>query len=92
MPNSHKLDNRINLLLSCVLIEEPDLIKYHQFSDETTNSMPDANKHLGERPFLKNVFQSLQKMSYNLDIMSIEYTFCIPHLKILGLKIIKNNR
>lgn len=54
--------------------------------------MPDPNTHLGERPFMIKVYQTLQKLSNKLDIMSIEYNFCIPHLKILGLKIIKNNR
>lgn len=53
--------------------------------------MPDAKKHLGERPFMIKVFETLQKLSKKLDIMNIEYNFCIPHLKILGIKIIKNN-
>lgn len=88
MFNVHKQDNRLNLLLTCVSIEQPDWIKKDQTIEKTSNSMPDAYKHLGERPFLVKVFQTLQK----LDIMNVEYIFSIPHLKILGIKIVKKNR
>lgn len=91
MPNAHKQDNRLNLLLTCICIEQPDLNKNCQLL-ETSSSMPDAYKHLGERPFLVKVFQTLQKISHKLDISNIEYNFCIPYLKILGIKIMKNNR
>lgn len=91
MPDAHKQDNRLNLLLTCISIEQPDLNKQCQLV-EMPNSMPDAYKHLGERTFLVKVFQTLQKISYKLDISSIEYNFCIPYLKILGIKIIKNNK
>lgn len=92
MPNAHKQDNRLNLLLTCICIEQPDLKKHCQLIGETLNSMPDAYKHLGERPLLVNVFQTLQKIAHKLNISNIEYNFCIPYLKILGIKIIKNNR
>lgn len=92
MPNAHKQDNRLNLLLTCVHIEQPDLIKRYQLVSETTNSMPDANTHLGERPFLVKVFQTLQELSHYLDITNVEYHFSIPHLKILGIKLTKNTR
>lgn len=92
MPNAHKQDNRLNLLLTCALIEQPDLISRHQLVDETSNSMPDPNKHLCERPFLVKVFQTLQKLSHKLCISNIEYNFNIPNLRILGIKVIKNNR
>lgn len=91
-PNSHKQDNRLNLLLKSVYIERPDLIMGCQLTEESLNSMPDALNHLGERPFLVKVFQMLQELSNNLDILKIEYSFSIPCLKILGIKVIKNNR
>lgn len=87
MTNAHKQDNRLNILLTCVLIEQPDLIK-GQTIERTSNSMPDAHTHLGERPFLVKVFQTLQK----LNIKNVEYIFSIPHLKILGIKVTKKNR
>lgn len=92
MSKAHKQDNRLNLLLSCVLIEQPDLLIHCQLAEETLNSMPDAQKHLGERPFLVKVYQTLQKLSHELDILNMEYNFSIPCLKILGIKIMKNNR
>ncbi|XP_060868125.1 uncharacterized protein LOC132943250 [Metopolophium dirhodum] len=92
MPNAHKQDNRLNLLLTCVHIEQPDLIMGYQLIDEqTTNSMPDPYKHLAERPFLVMVYQSLQKLYHELDIMNVEYIFSIPYLRILGIKIIRTN-
>lgn len=92
MPNAHKQDNRLNLLLTCAFIEEPDLIMRCQLVNEMPNYMPDAYKHLGERPFLVEVFQTLQKLSHKLKITNVEYNFSIPYLKILGIKIIKNTR
>lgn len=92
MPNAHKQDNRLNLLLTCVLIEQPDLINLCQIVNETKNCMPDARKHLGERPFLVKVFQTLQNLSHNLYITNVEYNFSIPHLKILGIKLTKSTR
>ncbi|XP_026818475.1 uncharacterized protein LOC113557258 [Rhopalosiphum maidis] len=92
MPNAHKQDNRLNLLLTCAHIEQPDLIMgCHELIDETTNSMPDPYKHLAERPFLVTVYQSLQKLSHELNIMNVAYNFSIPHLRILGIKIIRTN-
>jgi len=92
VPNAHKQDNRLNLLLTCAHIEQPDLIMgCHQLIDETTNSMPDPYKHLAERPFLVTVYQSLQKLSHELNIMNVAYNFSIPHLRILGIKIIRTN-
>ncbi|XP_022181822.1 uncharacterized protein LOC111041742 [Myzus persicae] len=91
MPNAHKQDNRLNLLLTCAHIEQPDLIIGHQLIKETTYSMPDPSKHLAERPFLVLVYQSLQKSSHKLDIMNVEYIFSIPYLRILGIKIIRMN-
>jgi len=52
--------------------------------------MPDSSKHLGERPFLVKVFQTLQAISTKLDVSKVEYDFSIPYLKILGIKIMKN--
>jgi len=92
VPNAHKQDNRLNLLLTCAHIEQPDLIMRDQLIEETTYSMPDPFKHLAERPFLIMVFQSLQKLYHELDIMNVEYNFSIPYLNILGIKIIKTNR
>lgn len=91
VPNAHKQDNRLNLLLTCAHIEQPDLIIGHQLIEDTTNSMPDPSKHLAERPFLVMVYQSLQKLSHKLDIMNVEYIFNIPYLRILGIKIIRTN-
>ncbi|XP_003247562.1 uncharacterized protein LOC100570373 [Acyrthosiphon pisum] len=92
MPNAHKQDNRLNLLLTCAHIEQPDLIMGYKLIDEqTTNSMPDPYKHLAERPFLVMVYQSLQKLYHELDIMNVEYNFSIPYLRILGIKIIRTN-
>ncbi|XP_025196315.1 uncharacterized protein LOC112595370 [Melanaphis sacchari] len=92
MPNAHKQDNRLNLLLTCAHIEQPDLIKgYHQLIEEATNSMPDPYTHLAERPFLVMVYQSLQKLSHELNIMNAEYNFSIPYLRILGIKINRAN-
>lgn len=87
VPNAHKLDNRLDLLLTCVSIEQPDL-KICQMDEKTSNIMPESFKHLGERPFLKRVFQTLQEM----NVSKVEYNFSIPYLKILGIKIIKNTR
>lgn len=91
MPNAHKQDNRLDLLLTCAFIEQPNLM-CGQLIEKTINSMPDTNKHLGERPFLVKVYQTLQTISSKLDISKVEYNFSIPYLKILGIKIIKNNR
>ncbi|KAE9526167.1 hypothetical protein AGLY_013798 [Aphis glycines] len=92
MPNAHKQDNRLNLLLTCAHIEYPNLIKgYHQLIEETTNSMPEPYKHLAERPFLVMVYQSLQTLSHELNIMNMEYNFSIPYLRILGIKMIRTN-
>jgi len=92
VPNAHKQDNRLNLLLTCAHIEQPDLIMEYQLIDEqTTNSMPDPYNHLAERPFLVMVYQSLQKLYHELDIMNVEYNFSIPYLRILGIKIIRTN-
>lgn len=91
MPNAHKLDNRLNLLLTCAHIEEPNLKMGYQLIEEITNSMPEPSKHLAERPFLVLVYKSLQKLSHELEIMNVEYNFCIPYLKILGIKIIRTN-
>lgn len=85
MPNAHKLDNRLDLLLTCILIEQPDMIMRYQLVEKTSNLMPEYFKHLGERPFLVKVFQTLQK----LNLSRVEYNFNIPYLKILGIKIIK---
>lgn len=92
MPNAHKQDNRLNLLLTCAFIEQPDLIMCSQLIENTLYSMPDTNKHLGERPFLVKVFETLQTISSKLDISKVEYNFNISYLRILGIKIIKNNR
>lgn len=91
MPNAHKQDNRINLLLACLSIEQPDLITKCKLNAEKY-SMPHVNTHLGERPFLVKVYQTLQESSNKLDISKIEYNFNIPYLKILGIKVIKKNR
>lgn len=91
-PNAHKQDNRLNLLLTCAHIEQPDLVMRYKLFEETRNSMPDPCEHLAERPLLVMVFQTLQKLSDELDIMNVEYNFSIPYLKILGIKIIKKNR
>lgn len=92
VPNAHKQDNRLNLLMTCALIEQPDLITKRQLVENMSNTMPDVNTHLGERPFLVMVFQALQGLSKKLDISNVEYYFSIPHLKILGIKVLKNNR
>jgi len=92
VPNAHKQDNRLNLLLTCAHIEHPNLIMgYHQLIEETTNSMPEPYKHLAERSFLVMVYQSLQKLSHELNIMNLEYNFSIPNLRILGIKMIRTN-
>lgn len=91
MPNAHKQDNRLNLLLTCVLIEQPNLIMRCQFIKDVSNTMPKVYTHLGERPFLVNVFQTLQELSHKLDISKVKYNFNIPNLKILGIEVIKNN-
>jgi len=92
VPNAHKQDNRLNLLLTCAFIEQPDMITRCQLVENKSNSMPDIDTHLGERPFLVKVFQAFQELSHKLDISNVEYHFSIPHLKILGIKILKNNR
>lgn len=91
MPNAHKQDNRLNLLLTCASIEQPDLITKYKLNAEKY-SMPHVYTHLGERPFLVKVYQTLQESSHKLNISEIEYNFSIPYLKILGIKIIKKNR
>lgn len=91
VPNAHKQDNRLNLLLTCAHIEQPDLKMGYQLIEQTTNSMPDPYKHLAERPFLVMVYQSLKKLNHELDIMNVEYNFSIPYLRILGIKIIRTN-
>lgn len=90
VPNAHKQDNRLNLLLTCILIEQPNYMRC-QLVKEMPNSMPTVYTHLGERPFLVNVFQTLQELSHKLDISKVRYNFNIPNLKILGIEVIKNN-
>jgi len=91
VPNKHKQNNRFNLLLTCCIIEQPDLVTQYQLVENTFSSMPEAYKHLGERPFLVEVFKTLQELSHNLNALIIEYNFNIPHLKILGIQVIKTN-
>lgn len=91
MPNAHKQDNRLNLLLTCISIENPDLITKCKLNPEKY-SMPQVISHLGERPFLVKVFETLKKLSNKLDVSEVEYNFSIPFLKILGIKVIKKNR
>lgn len=91
VPNAHKQDNRLNLLLTCILIEQRNLIMRCQLVKEMPNTMPNVYTHLGERPFLVNVFQTLQELSHKLDISKVRYNFNIPNLKILGIEVIKNN-
>lgn len=77
-------------MLTCAFIEQPNLIRHNQFNKSMFHSMPDSSKHLGERPFLVKVFQTLQAISTKLDVSKVEYDFSIPYLKILGIKIMKN--
>lgn len=53
--------------------------------------MPNVHRHLGERPFLEKVFKTLKEISYKLDVSDVKYNFNVPHLKILGIKVVKNN-
>ncbi|XP_050440523.1 uncharacterized protein LOC126845721 [Adelges cooleyi] len=90
-PNIHKQNNRLDLLLTSVSIEKPELLQHCKFI-ETIENMPKPCSHINERPLLLNVFKNLQELSKDLKFSSIEYNFSIPNLKILGIKIINNNK
>ncbi|VVC41822.1 Hypothetical protein CINCED_3A015484 [Cinara cedri] len=48
MPNAHKLHNRLDLLLTCASIEQPNLIIQYQLVKNALNVMPESFKHLAK--------------------------------------------
>ncbi|XP_050524057.1 uncharacterized protein LOC126895834 [Daktulosphaira vitifoliae] len=87
----HKQNYRLDLLLTCISIERPELIEKHSLN-QTINTMPQFDRHLDERPFLQKVFKNLKELSRKHNLFSVEYNFCIPNIKILNIKVVDNNR